>query len=179
MRLCSLDCIQPFISQSSHYDSPGASARRHNTLSASSNSCTAVWSVPCGPVPDPSTILSTCPHPGPCQSQSGHPRLQLPHGAGQRQLWQGKHSRPNVIFSTHNRHLWSNSCKWHQRGHSCLKQQRLFLALNDFFYWWTWPSSGISYSSSWAEQGRISLRKKNPFLTNMLIVSPATARWFI
>ena len=106
--VCVLDCIQPFISPSSHYDSPGASARRHHALSASSNTCPALRGVPRGPVPYPSTVLSSRPLPGPCQSQSGHPRLQLPHGAGQRQLWQGKHSRhwdQMASFFTHNQLL--------------------------------------------------------------------------
>lgn len=110
-------CCAAFISQPSCYDSPGASARRYNTLSASDYTCPDVWTVPSSTVPDPCADLSACPHTRAKQGQSGHPRLQLPHGTGQRQLWQGKHIKE----------AWGRF----YRSKLCLKKEKK----NKMIYW--------------------------------------------
>lgn len=79
---------------------PGTSARRHDAHSAPGGGGPAAGAVPRGPVPHPRPTLSAAPHAGLCQSQSEHPRLQLPHGAGQRELWQGKYDEMSSSLNT-------------------------------------------------------------------------------
>lgn len=75
--------------------SPGAPARCDHALSASSRVRPAVGALPRGAVPARRPPLPAAPRRRPRQSQDGNPRLQLPHGAGQRQLREGK-PRANV-----------------------------------------------------------------------------------